>query len=114
MRLPTILPMERTVKQPISRGALITPPTLRSGRLLIICERAVSRTQEAVELFAELEKFVSIVLVRYAGAELLNAFTEGGVHARAVLQRRGSGVCSMSNAGANSIEGAGGVRAGRH
>jgi hypothetical protein len=46
----------------------------------------ISGTQKTVELFAKLKKLTSILLHRDAGAEFLNAFTEGLVHAPEVLQ----------------------------
>jgi len=58
----------------------------RPPRLILWFWFLISGTQKTVELFAKLKKLTSILLYRDAGAEFLNAFTEGRVHATAVLQ----------------------------
>jgi hypothetical protein len=58
----------------------------RSPRLILWFRFSISGTQETVELFAKFEKLASVLLHRDAGAEFLNAFTEGLAHAPEVLQ----------------------------
>jgi hypothetical protein len=57
-----------------------------SPRLILWYGFSISGTQETVELFAKFKKLAAVLLHRDAGAEFLNAFTEGRVHAREVLQ----------------------------
>jgi hypothetical protein len=58
----------------------------RSPRLILWFWFLISGTQKTVELFAKFKKLASVLLHRDAGAEFLNVFTEGLVHATAVLQ----------------------------
>ena len=58
----------------------------RPPRLILWFWFLISGTQKTVELFTKFEKLASVLLDSYAGAEFLNAFTDGRVHATAVLQ----------------------------
>jgi hypothetical protein len=58
----------------------------RPPRLILWFWFLSSGTQETVELFAKFKKLAAVLLHRDAGAEFLNAFTEGLVHAPEVLQ----------------------------